>query len=329
MTQPRVLFGFEPFGGILASPDRFRFRDSVQALEELGVDSLWTPGQIVRGCPCPEAVTTLARIATLSKTARIGTNVLPLPLYHPVVLAKQIAELDLLAGGRITLGVGVGGEYPDEYTACQIPLEKRGARANEAIDLMRKLWKGGDVAHGGEIWPFARARIEPAPAQKNGPPIAIAGHSKPALRRAAKLGDAWMPYFLTPEQYAGMRGEIMAFAAAEGRDMSNFEWMYMIFLNVGDSDDVARRRSADVMRHGRAAGDAADREPDYYPKPDESFLDRFGAVGTPDTVIRRLRQYVEAGVQHFVIVNTVVPDGDEVKAAERVMRDVVPALRSA
>jgi probable F420-dependent oxidoreductase len=325
-TRKRPLFGFEPFGGLRVE-DRFRFRDSVQALEDLGADSLWTPGQIIRGCPVPEALVSLARMATLSTRARVGTNVLPIPLYHPVILAKQIAELDLLAGGRLTLGIGVGGEYPDEYAACQVPLDERGARANEAIELMRNLWEGGVVSHLGPTWPVPGAKIEPGPAQKNGPPIVVAGHSQPALRRAARLGDGWMPYFLTPDRYSQMRRQIIALAEAAGRDTAGFEWMYMVMLDVGDDDATARRRSAAVLRRARAEGDAADRETDYYLQPDEGFLDLFGAVGAPGTVVRRLQEYVDAGVEHFVVVNLVVPGGDEVKAAERVMREVVPAFR--
>ncbi len=325
----RPLFGFEPFGGLRVT-DRFKVRDCVQALEELGADSLWTPGQIIRGTAVPEALTSLARMAALSTKARVGTNILPLPLYHPVVLAKQIAELDLLADGRVTLGIGVGGEYPDEYAACQVPLKQRGARANEAIELMRRLWAGGEVSHDGPNWHIPRAEIEPGPAQVGGPPIVVAGQSKPALRRAARLGDGWMPYFLTPELYAEKRAEILELAEAQGRDMTGFEWMYMIMLTIGDDDaDTRRRVTATLARH-RAAGDAADRELDYYLKPTEKFVDRYCAVGTPDTVVGRVQRYVDAGVEHVVVVYVPVPGGgDDIEAAERVLREVAPALEAA
>lgn len=328
-AKQRVKFGFEPFGGLRVT-DRFQQRDTVQALEELGVDSLWTPGQIIRGTPVPEALMTLARMASISRRARVGTNILPLPLYHPVVLAKQVAELDLLTEGRVTLGIGVGGEYPAEYEACQVPLRQRGARANEAIELMRKLWTGEEVSHDGPTWPVPRARIEPGPAQAGGPPVIVAGQSRPALRRAARLGDGWMPYFLKPEQYGAMRAEILALAEEEGRAADEFEWMYMMMLCVGDDDEETRRRVVDTMVAARKSGDAADREEDYYLQPSEQFVDDFCAVGTPDTVVRRIQDYVDAGVEHVVVVCVEIPGGDdEIGSAERIMRDIAPQLHVA
>lgn len=98
----------------------------VEDLEALEVSSLWAAGHVAIGREVPEAMMGLARLATLSHRATVGTAILLLPLYHPVIVAKQLAELDVATGGRVTVGVGVGGEYPQEFGACQIPLSDRG-----------------------------------------------------------------------------------------------------------------------------------------------------------------------------------------------------------
>jgi alkanesulfonate monooxygenase SsuD/methylene tetrahydromethanopterin reductase-like flavin-dependent oxidoreductase (luciferase family) len=90
-------------------------------------------------------------------------------------VAKQIADLDRATGGRVTLGVGVGGEYPQEFRACQIPLSERGARTDEAIPLLRRLWSGEEQSHSGRYYSMAAVRILPAPLQPEGPPIIVAG----------------------------------------------------------------------------------------------------------------------------------------------------------
>jgi alkanesulfonate monooxygenase SsuD/methylene tetrahydromethanopterin reductase-like flavin-dependent oxidoreductase (luciferase family) len=128
--RPRV--GFVPVGRSLP-----QLRSAVQVLESLGVDSLWAPGHIATGREVPETMTGLATLAAVSERATIGTSILLAPLYHPVIVAKQAAELDRLTGGRVALGLGVGGEYPAEFRGCQVDPADRGPRTDEAIDVMR------------------------------------------------------------------------------------------------------------------------------------------------------------------------------------------------
>jgi alkanesulfonate monooxygenase SsuD/methylene tetrahydromethanopterin reductase-like flavin-dependent oxidoreductase (luciferase family) len=145
----RARVGFVPVGRSLQ-----QVRSTAQALEAMGVDSLWAPGHIATGREVPEAMTGLATLAAVSERATVGTSVLLAPLYHPVIVAKQAAELDRLTGGRVALGLGVGGEYPDEFRACQIDPDERGARTDEAIDVMRSLWSGREVDNDGKFWPL-------------------------------------------------------------------------------------------------------------------------------------------------------------------------------
>src|SRR4051812_21026761 len=116
--------------------------DVVRALEDLGADSLWAPGHISMGRPVSESIVGLTQLAAVTTRVEVGTAVLILPLYHPVLLAKQLVEIDRLSEGRAVLGVGVGGEYPQEFSALQMPLGERKGRADEAIPLLRSLWRG-------------------------------------------------------------------------------------------------------------------------------------------------------------------------------------------
>src|SRR5262245_60559290 len=144
----------------------------------------------------------LARLSALTERVRIGTSILLLPLYAPAIVAKQVADLDRATGGRVTLGVGIGGEYPQEFRACQVPVAERGRRTDEAIPLLRALWSGEERTHDGRYYPMDAVRIHPPPAQRGGPPIVVAGRREPAMRRAARLGDGWMPYLYSARRYA-------------------------------------------------------------------------------------------------------------------------------
>src|SRR5690349_10013325 len=126
----------------------------------------------------------------------VGAAVLLLPLYHPVVLAKQLADLDARSGGRLRVGVGVGGEFPQEFRAVGVPMGERGARTSEAMEVLRALWQGGPVTRRGRFFPLDDIEVRPvappgggAGMQPSGPPLIVSGRKPPAMRRAARLGD--------------------------------------------------------------------------------------------------------------------------------------------
>jgi probable F420-dependent oxidoreductase len=183
-----------PNYGADASVDGIR-RVAEQA-EELGFDSVWTTEHIIVG---PEAVNpygrvydplvTLGWIAGWTDRIRLGTSIVLVPLHNPMHLAKEVATLQELSGGRVTLGVGMGW-HRDEFEFMGVPFEGRGRRADEAIRIMRALWSG-ERDFEGEHWSFRDATFEPRPAPQ--PEIWVGGSSPRALRRARQLGDAWHP----------------------------------------------------------------------------------------------------------------------------------------
>jgi probable F420-dependent oxidoreductase len=167
-----------------------------EAAEEAGFDSVWATEHIVVG---PEAVdpygrgydplVTLGWLAGLSESVKLGTSILLVPLHHPILLAKQAATLQEISGGRFLLGVGVGW-HEDEFRIMGVPFAGRGRRANEALRLMRALWRG-ETGFEGELWSFSDATFGPLPDLP--PEIWVGGSSPPAIRRALELGDVWHP----------------------------------------------------------------------------------------------------------------------------------------
>jgi probable F420-dependent oxidoreductase len=183
-----------PNYGAGSSPDAIR--RTAEAAEELGFASVWTTEHIVVG---PDGVdpygrvydpfVTLGWVAGWTERIGLGTSIVILPLHNPFELAKQVATLQELSGGRATLGVGMGW-HRDEFTFMGVEFEGRGRRGDEAIRLMRALWRG-ETAFEGSYWSYENATAEPHPSPE--PEIWVGGSSSPAVRRARELGDVWHP----------------------------------------------------------------------------------------------------------------------------------------
>jgi probable F420-dependent oxidoreductase len=188
------------FGVILPNYDTDSSPDGIrrvtEAAEELGFDSVWATEHIIVG---PEAVepygrvydplVTLGWIAGMTERIGLGTSIVLVPLHQPMRLAKEVATLQELCGGRFTLGVGMGW-HKDEFQFMGVEFEGRGRRADEAIQVMRALWKGERDFHG-QYWSFENATSEPHPSPQ--PELWVGGSSERAIRRALELGDAWHP----------------------------------------------------------------------------------------------------------------------------------------
>lgn len=284
------------------------------ALEALPIDSLWVGGHVASTNPTPEALMGLARLSAVTERVTIGAAVLLLPLYAPAIVAKQIADLDRATDGRIVLGVGVGGEYPQEFRACGVPREERGPRADEAIPLIRRLWSGETITHDGRFYPMRDVRVHPAPVQPGGPPIIVAGRKGAALRRVAQLGDGWIPYLCSPRLYAESAATIRELASAAGRDLSTFGWHVFVFVNVDPDGQRAREATA------RALGGLYDR--DFAP-----MVDGVTASGTADEVTAKLCAFVDAGARHFVFLPACDPS-DAHGVVDRLLADVIPRVRA-
>jgi probable F420-dependent oxidoreductase len=193
--------------------------------EELGFDSVWVHDHVfnvahvferIGGRPYYEPLTLLSYVAAKTARIRLGTSVLVLPYHNPVRLAKAAATLDVLSGGRVILGVGVGA-VENEMEAMGTPFKERGAVTDEAIAVMRVLWSEEDPRFDGRFSRFAGMKFSPKPLQ-NPIPLVIGGVSQAAIRRAARLGDGWQPLGLSPEALGQGMTTLQKELRACGRD---------------------------------------------------------------------------------------------------------------
>ena len=176
-------------GGV---PDPSHFERIARAAETAGFDSLWASDHVAFHHPLLDVTVALATFAAVTDRIRIGAGVLLLPLREPALVAREFASLDYVSGGRVILGVGVGGEHPADFEAVGVPVRERGRRTDESMRMLRGLL----------------AQEAPAPAQPNGPPLWVGGRSDAAIRRARHLGDGWMPLWVSPERYAEGLAEV-------------------------------------------------------------------------------------------------------------------------
>ena len=173
-------------------------------IEELGFDYVAAGEHYMRGSPpgpTHAALPLLSVAAGATKRIRVLSAILLTPFYHPTVLAKLTTTLDIASGGRLTLGVGVGGEYPVEFEAAGLKVSQRGRRTNECLEVLRRLWTEEQVTYDGRHFRLKDVTIVPRPTQLPHPPVWVSGRRDPAMLRAARYGDGWMPYFYDPERY--------------------------------------------------------------------------------------------------------------------------------
>ena len=248
--------------GLGASPEGAAALAAVA--EEAGFESLWTVEHVVvpkgyasaypysgtgkmpgnEDSPIPDPLVWLAWVAAKTTTVRLCTGVLILPQRPPALTAKEVATLDVLSGGRVTLGVGVGW-LAEEFRVLGVPFEERGARTDEAIQALRAFWTQDEPTMHGKFYDFEAAVCSPRPVQAGGVPIVVGGHTVAAARRAGRLGDGFFPARAQPEELTGLMNEARRAAEDAGRDPARIE------LTCGgamDLDGVRRYQDLGVDR---------------------------------------------------------------------------------
>jgi len=288
-------------------------RSTVEHAEAQAWDSIWVGDHVAFPVPILDPLLQLAQLAAFSRRLVLGTGVYLLPLRHPVPAAKQVATLDLLCGGRLIFGVGVGGEFPDEYAACGVPHHERGARLSEAIPLLRRLWSGEKVASAGRFFPLPPTEMLPRP-HDGGPPIWGGGRSPGALRRAGRLLDGWLAYVVTPDRLAAGLTTIAREAEGAGRTLARFGTGIHLFVCVDDD-------------HERAWNTATDHLSRRYAMDFRAAAKRYAALGRPADVAERVDAFVRAGVRH-VVVDLVCPSAAREAQLQRFAEEVRPLLRA-
>jgi len=198
-------------------------------------------------CPIPDPLDLLAFVAGTTTSLRLGTGVVVGPHHHPLVLAKRLATIDQLSGGRMTLGVGVGW-MREELAATGVEFSTRGRRLDELIAAMRQVWSGGPASFDGEFFAFDSIRSEPQPFQPGGVPIHIGGHSPAAARRAGQMGDGFHPLGLDDVLLSERWDLVCRTAVAAGRDPEKIELSVTLPVSAVDAAAVDRFAAVGVTR---------------------------------------------------------------------------------
>lgn len=282
-------------------------------LEELGFDSVWTSEHILFYGPTLDATVVLGAFAAKTSRIKLGSAIVLLPLRNPTVMAKAAATIDVLSSGRLLLGIGVGGEFPKEFEATGVPVNERGARANEAIRVMKQLWTEDDTSFHGRWTRFEAVTMRPKPPQPGGPPIIVAGRSEAAMRRAARLGDGYMPYLFTPERFAAAKQTIEQEAERRGRDLTGFHWTVYQFTSVAQTYDEAHERA--IVSLSR-----------QYNQDFTAIAARYCALGTVEQAAERLRAFVAAGARHLILA-PIAPPGALHEHLDWYARELLPAVK--
>jgi probable F420-dependent oxidoreductase len=192
-----------------------------------------------------EPFTTLSFLAASTSRIRLGTGICLVPQRNPVYTAKDVAAVDWLSNGRFDFGVGVGW-LAEEFAACGVPFERRGARTMEYLRAMQALWTEPVSSHRGEFYAFEPLRQNPKPIQTPHPPIHFGGESDAALRRVAAIGQGWYGFSLLPDAVPAHLARLDAFLAERGRKRSEIQVSISPYMQPADFDTVRRYRDAGV-----------------------------------------------------------------------------------
>jgi probable F420-dependent oxidoreductase len=278
-VKVRIGFGL----GTRASSDPERFAALVTGLEAQGFDSLWLSERVTGDCPDP--IVGLGVAAGLTRRLKLGFSVLVLPGRNPMLLAKELATLDRLSGGRLLPAFGLGAVDPGEHQAFGVERSQRAALFDELLPLLRRLWSGEPVDHEGGRHRYEAAVVRPTPAQ-DPLDIWLGGIAPSELRRCGRLGDGWLPSFCTPDDVRTGIPAVQAHAAEVGRSIDPEHFGALVPYVDGPIPDlvaaaVARRR----------------------PGVDPTAVIASGLDG----LLGMLERHVDAGGSKFVVVPVVEP----------------------
>jgi probable F420-dependent oxidoreductase len=242
--------------------------------------------------PVCECITTLTWLSAHTERVKLGSLVVVVPQRNPWILGRQLATIDVLNGGRTILGAG-SGWLREEFEVLQCPFEERGARTEEAFDLMRKLWTEHPLEYEGRFWQSPPVGVLPHPVQQP-IPIWLGGNTPGAQRRAGRVADGWVPYGLLPEELAGGWDAVRGAAETAGRNPGTITcsvWTPIALTRPGDP-----------------------------PLPPEVYLQ-----GNADELIEKLSAYAKAGLQHLLMFNLCAPEAtaDQI---DQIAEQVLPAV---
>ena len=275
--------------------------------EELGFDGAWTQEQIIGSKPVISPLELMAYAAACTERIRLGCAVFVTPLRNPVHLAKSITSLDQLSGGRIDVGVAVGGKFRP-FAAFDASPEHLVTRFTEGLDLMKRLWTEPSVTFDGRFWQLKDAPMEPKPVQRPHPPVWFGANHPDAVRRAVRLGNGFIGAgSSTTAKFAELAP--IARAAMDELGRPDFKIAKRVYTAVDDDPERARTRIGEALGSLYAGFPLGD-------------LTSVAVYGTPSDVARGLREVMAAGAE-MILLN---PMFDEHEQLDRLAAEVLPQL---
>jgi probable F420-dependent oxidoreductase len=281
----------------------------IELCERTAIDSVWFSERLSSPLAVPEPMTTMAAVAARTRRLKFGPSVLVAPFRSPVLAARELAMIDYLSGGRVLPAFGIGVEQEREFHAAGVPFKERGRRTDEAIQIIRRCWTDDEVTFAGEFWQLERITVLPKPIQQP-MPLWIGGNSEAAMRRAGRLGDGWIPSFITPERFGSGVERIGAFARQAGREVPADHFGALVYYCLDPDPATARALAAPFIPRGRV---------------DDASLAACTAFGPAELVEERLDEYVRGGGSKFILRPMCPPDR-VLEQIERLAEDVVPAF---
>lgn len=260
------------------------FASAVDALERLRFDSLWLSERV--GGEAPDPVVGMAFAAGRTTRLKFGTSVLVLPGRNPVLLAKELASLDRLSGGRLLPAFGLGVADPHEQQAFGVAREERAAWFDEALPLIRRLWLEEEVDHDGPRFPLRGVRVLPKPVQQP-PEVWLGGIAPSELRRVGRLGDGWLPSFVVPAEAGAGRVVVEEVAARHDREIDPEHFGALVAYATGPVPDAWRA----ALAKRRPDLDPADLVPEGW-----------------DALRATIERFVDQGFSKFVVLPLTEPD---------------------
>jgi alkanesulfonate monooxygenase SsuD/methylene tetrahydromethanopterin reductase-like flavin-dependent oxidoreductase (luciferase family) len=233
-----------------------------------------------------------------------------LALRHPTPVALQCAMIDQLSQGRLVLGVGIGGEDPNEWWACGVDPKTRARRTDEGLQILRSLWTQETTTFAGKYYTLRDVRMRPKPYRPGGVALQVGGRSDAALRRAARYADGWTGIWVSARRFIEAGEKIAEFAAAAGREGATLERGMQVWMGVGRDREVAKQKVGSSMQA-------------FYQLPFTAF-EKWTPYGTPEEIAEFLAPYVEAGCRWF---NFVIADAADATLEHTVaVRDALKKL---
>ncbi|MFT4596240.1 MAG: putative F420-dependent oxidoreductase [Paracrocinitomix sp.] len=280
--------------------------------EDLGFDYLSTGEHISFHIATSNNIVALAAAAGATERIKLLSGIVLVPLYPPALLAKQVAMLDVVSGGRFSLGIGVGGEFPREFEAVGVPVTERGARTNEALEIINLLLTEKNVSFDGRFTTLNDITISPGPIQKPSVPIWVAGRKDVAMKRVAKYGTGWMPYMYTPDMLAESMGKIADFSVEAGRPADAVQAGLFIFTCVHESRDRALELANEQLSK-------------QYNQDFTKLVHKYTISGSPDDCIEQINAYRQAGAETIIFAQGCPPDYTE-SNTRLIAESILPAF---